>query len=114
MHPFPYGTTLTMIRRVLSGTDDYGNDAYSDVSVSVGDCVINPVSSNETTNFTDQVNTTITVFVPFGTDVSFLEAFVINGEKYEVQGDPETFVSPFSGHVSPIQIRAIKTTGASA
>lgn len=112
-HPFPYAQTITVLRRVLAEPDQYGNDTYTDAAVQVSGCVVQPAGSNEQTQFTDQISTDITVFMPYGTDVSPLDALVINGVKYEIQGIPQQWRSPFSGHTSPIQLRASLVTGAS-
>jgi hypothetical protein len=112
-HPFPYAQTITLLHRVLAEPDEYGNDTYSDVPMQVSGCVVQPAGSNEITQFTDQVSTDITVFMPYGTEVSALDGLVINGVKYEIAGIPQQWRSPFSGHTSPLQIRASLVTGAS-
>jgi hypothetical protein len=53
------------------------------------------------------------VYLPTGTVVTDLDAVLINGVKYEVQGNPFNFTSPFSGHQSPVQIRVTSVIGAS-
>lgn len=113
-HAFPYAQTITLVRRVLApGKDSFGNDAYTDVPVQISNCVVQPAGSNETIDFNDVVSTDITVFVPYDADVSPLDALIINGTKYEVQGVPQQWRSPFSGRTSPTQVRATEVTGAS-
>lgn len=112
-HQFPYSQTITVLNRVLTGRDELGNDTYSDVPVQVPGCVVQPAGSNEQTQWTDQVSTDITVFIPYGTDVGPLDALIVNGVKYEIQGIPQQWRSPFSGHTSPLQLRASMVTGAS-
>lgn len=112
-HPFPYSQTITLLRRVLAEPDEYGNDTYTDVPVQVPYCVVQPASSSEATQFTEQVSTDITVFMPYGTEVSALDGLIINGVKYEIAGIPQQWLSPFSGHTSPLQVRASLVTGAS-
>jgi hypothetical protein len=111
-HPFPYAQTITLSRRTLAEPDEFGNDTYIDVPVPVPGCVVQPAGSSEDTQFTDQVSTSITVFMPYGTEVSVLDALVINGVRYEIEGIPQQWRSPFSGHTSPIQVRASLITGA--
>jgi SPP1 family predicted phage head-tail adaptor len=112
-HPFPYSQTVTLLRRVLAGQNEYGNDTYTDVPVQIPYCVVQPGSSSENVQWTEQVSTEVTVFVPYGTQVTALDAFLIGGVKYEVQGVPSEWRSPFSGHTSPTQVRAAVVTGAS-
>jgi len=100
---------------VLSGTvDEYGNDIYIDKNVSVSNCVFQPGGSSESLAFADQVDTTDTIFMPYGTDVAPLDAIVYDGETFEVTGIPSEWVSPFSGRVSPIRINVRKVSGVSA
>ena len=114
MHPFTYGQTVTLIRRVVSGTDpEYGNDTYTETREDVALCVIAPASSSEVFQFTEQTSDSVMLYLPTGTDVSFLDAVLIDGDKYEVAGNSQTFISPFSGHVSPVVVRLSRVTGAS-
>lgn len=113
MPNFPYGQTVTLIRRTVSGQDERGNDTYSETSEPIPRAVVQPTGSNEFTQFTDQVSTDIVVFLPFGTEVSPLDAVEVGGLRYEVQGDPSSWVSPFSGNTSPIQVRLSRVTGVS-
>lgn len=110
---FPYGQTVTVIGRSVSGQDAYGNDTYSETRTDITPCVVQTAGSVETIQFTDQVSDDLTIFLPFGTDLTAIDAVEVGGVRYEVQGDPSEWTSPFSGHSAPIQIRATKITGAS-
>lgn len=112
-HQFPYAQEITLLHRVLAEPDGYGNDTYTDVPEQVQGCVVQPAGSSEQIQLTDQVSTDVTVFMPYGTQISALDALVINGTRYEIQGIPQQWRSPFSGHTSPLQIRASVITGAS-
>lgn len=113
MPNFPYGQTITLIRRTVSGTDERGNDTYSESPEQIPQAVVQPSGSNEFTQFTDQVTTDLVVYLPFGTKVSPLDAIEVAGSRYEVQGDISSWVSPFSGNTSPIQVRLSRVTGVS-
>jgi hypothetical protein len=107
------GFTVTLVNRVPSGTtDDYGNDVYNEVSTDVSDCSVQPASSRENLAFEDQLTSGIVVFLPFGTDVSYIDAIIWNGDKYEVTGAPNMWTSPFSGHTAPIRVDATLIKGA--
>lgn len=109
----PYAQTITLLRRVLSGRDEFGNDTYTDARAQVSGCVVQPAGSSEQIDFTELVSSDITVFIPYGTDVSPLDALLINGVTYEVRGVPQQWRSPFSGNTSPIQVQASVVTGVS-
>jgi len=113
-HPFPYSQTITLIQRVRTGHDEYGNDVYTDNQIPLPYCVVQPSSSSEVVQWTEQVSTDITVFVPYGTVITPLDALLINGVTYEVQGEPQDWRSPFSGNTSPTQVRAAVVSGVSA
>lgn len=113
MHPFTYGQTVTIVRRVPAGRDEYNNDKFTDQTVDVPRVVVAPANSSETYQFTEQTDDTVMLYFPTGTDISFLDAVLIDGDKYEVQGNAQSFISPFSGHNSPVQVRVNRVTGAS-
>jgi hypothetical protein len=108
-----YGSTVTIQRRAVSGTDAYGDDQYSITTVDVFPCSVQYGGSSEIVEGTDQLNADISVYVPSGTDVSYIDALLIDGVQYEVQGQPMQGISPFTGGRPPILIRANKVTGAS-
>lgn len=111
---FPYSVPMTLVKRVLSGTTDaYGNDVYTEQNFTIPNCIFQPGGSSESLVFQDQTNTTDTIFMPYGTDVTFQDAIIYNGVKYEVVGVPSVWTSPFSGRVSPIRIDVNKVSGVS-
>jgi hypothetical protein len=110
---FPYGQTVTLISRTVSGQDDYNNDVYAETSVDIFPCVVQPAGTTEAVQWTDQVSTDLAIFMPYGTDIEAVDAVLYNGLRYEVQGKTIDWISPFTGRVSPVQIRVSLITGAS-
>lgn len=109
------GPMVTFLRRTVTGQDQMGNDQYSSTQVVIGPCSVQPGSSRENAgNFTDQVTAVLVVFVPYGTDLSYLDALMWNGDKYELTAKPESWRSPWSGNTAPIRIFATLVKGASA
>jgi hypothetical protein len=103
---------MTLVKRVLTDTQDaYGNDVYTEQNIQVANCVFQPGGSSENLVFADQTNTNDSVFLPFGTDVTYLDAIIYHGVKYEVTGVPNQWTSPFSGRVSPIRVEVNKISG---
>ena len=96
----------------MHGQDEHGNDVYSESQIDVGPCSVQPSSSRETLAFTDQLSSRFIVFVPYGTDVQYIDAIIIDGVKYEVTGQPDIWVSPFTGLQAPIRIEATMIEGA--
>jgi hypothetical protein len=110
---FAYAETMTLVKRSVSGQDDYGNDIYDETPITVDQCVFQPAGSSEGLIFADQVSTSDTIFMPYGTDVSALDAIDFDGERYEVTGDVSSWESPFSGRTSPIRVAVTRVTGGS-
>lgn len=111
--PFPYSVSVTLVHRVLSGLDQYNNDVYTDDPVTVSGVVFAPTGSFEDVQFTDQVTTSVTFYLPFGTAVGPLDAIIYNGIKYEIRGEPQVYRSPFSNNTAPVEVRAAAISGAS-
>jgi hypothetical protein len=108
----PNGVTVTLVRRSVSGQDEFGNDVYTETTEDVQPCSIQQGSSRENLSFTDQVITGVIVFIPYGTDLTYLDAIIYNGVKFEVAGDPDVWVSPWSGNTAPIRVYANVVKGA--
>jgi hypothetical protein len=106
------GLTVTIVQRVLNGIDEFDNDVYTTVNKDVSGCSIQPASSRESLSFADQLTSNVVIFVPFGTDVTYIDAVICNGVQYEVTGVPDTWTSPFSGNTAPIRIDGNMIEGA--
>jgi hypothetical protein len=114
MYPaLPNGKWVTLRHRVVAGQDEYGNDTLSFTEVRIGPCSVQQGHSGEVESYTDRTITDITVFVPSGTDVGFLDVMIVDDVEYEVMGDPAHWQSPFSGHQSPIRVSGQLVKGAS-
>jgi hypothetical protein len=110
---FPYGVTVTLVKRILSGQDASGNDTYTEKTLQVSNVVFVPGGASENLAFADQTNTIEQFYLPWGTDVSAYDAIIFQGIEYEIQGVPSQWVSPFSGRPSPIRVTATKISGVS-
>ena len=110
---FRNGVTVTFLKRTVTGVDVKGNDVYSDTTMDVPYCVLDQGASAEVVQGTEQVTTDVTVYAPPGTDVGAFDAFIVNGVKYEVQGNPASPVSPFTSFQGPVEIRGKIVEGAS-
>jgi|SRR5580765_4588690 len=114
MYPaLPHGQYVTLRHRVVAGQDEYNNDTYAFTEVQVGPCSVQQTSSREAIDFTEQVTKSVLVFMPYGTNVSFLDAMIIDDVEYEIIGQPDSWVSPFSGHTAPVRVSGQIVKGAS-
>lgn len=110
---FPNGKMVTLVRRTVTGTDDFNNDIYSSTTEEAGPCSVQPSTSRESLGFAEQLITGIVVFLPYGTNVNYLDAVIVDGVQYEINGAPDTWASPFTGSVAPIRIEGTIVEGAS-
>lgn len=104
--------TVSWQQRTVAGQDAYGNDTYTTVTVSV-DAVFAPGGSTEVVNGQDLVVTQPTVYLPLPAPAA-LDAVTVDGQDYEVDGQPETWPpSPFSGWQPeyPVVVRLRRVTG---
>lgn len=111
-----HGQAVTFTNKAISGTDEYGNDVYGANSVTVSGCAISPGNSSEDFQGTEQITYDVTVHAPAATLVNLpFDQMVISGITYNVIGNPNGWISPFTGTGSFLEIhgRIVTTGGAS-
>jgi hypothetical protein len=111
MPTFQFGETVTVFRRVVSGRDQYGNDVYTDVSTTYPRIPVWQGGSTEDTQGQDMVTTSKTMLLPVGAGAAPIDHIMINGDDYEVIGEPEAPVSPWSGTAPGIVVQMRRVTG---
>ena len=107
---FPFAQTVTLVKRVKSGTDALGNDVYTESTTDVPGA-FNPGTSAELVQGQDVVTTQPTVFLPPGTDVSAIDAVDVAGQRFEVDGDPKDWRNPFTGWTPGVEVKLRRVTG---
>lgn len=109
---FPYGTTVTLVRRVLlPAKDAYGNDQWSTTQTPLTGCAVWPTGSVERQQGQDVVTTGLTALLPAGTVVAATDKVTVAGLDYEVDGDPARFTDPFSNFDPGVEVRLKRVTG---
>lgn len=106
-----YAGSVTIHRRAVTGQDSYGNDIYADVDALVGVVAFAPGASSEVTQGRDTITTQPTVYLPAGTVVDGISAVTAGGVRYDVDGNPNAWRSPFSGWAPGIEVRLKAVTG---
>lgn len=107
----PFGEVVTLHRRVITGQDVYHDDVYSDVDEDVQSLAFAPGASVEVTQGRDTITTQPTVYVPAGTEVTGTSAVTARGTRYEVDGEPRAWISPYTGRQPGVEIRLVGVTG---
>lgn len=111
---FPFGVTVTLVRRVLSSSrDEYGNDAYTEVSSDVPGVPVWASGMSEITQGRDTVISDLTAFLtlPAGVDVASIDKVRVDGNDYEVVGQPNDFPSPLTGFDPGVLVQLRRVTG---
>lgn len=101
----PYRTPVTLVRRTKGPwPDSFGNDVYTESTSAVW-AVYAPGSSTEQVQGRDTVTTTATIYLDAGTDVAAIDAVIVAGQRFEVDGAPTTWSSPLTGWTPGIEVR---------
>lgn len=81
--------TVTLIRRTPTGPDDYGNTAYrEDATVITGALVQPTLVAREELGQADITVTRWKIWVQPTVDLASVDAIDVDGERFEVEGDP--------------------------
>lgn len=119
MPPYPYGETVTLLRRgPSSGRDEYGKPIPGPVAeISVDGCVVtprvqSPVPGGSEQQARDLVVDGLTLYLPYGTTVLTTDQVMARSVLYEVTGDPgEWGRNAFTGMPGPVQVQVDRVTG---
>lgn len=100
------GKTVRFLHRQLTGVDAYGNDVYGSLPNDVQGCAVAPGNSTQDWQGTEQIQTDVTVYAPAKTMVNLpVDQMIIDGQAFNVVGDPSSWASPFTGSGSFLEVR---------
>lgn len=117
MHVLPQGDTVTILRPGPATQDAYGNDVPgAPTEIPVPGCAVAPrdgtgAGANEIVDARDTVITGLTMWAPYGTDIRATDRIRVAGLVYEVDGQPGSFRSPFTGSTGPVVAALELVTG---
>lgn len=102
----PFTTAVVLHRRTLAGKDAFGDPTYTDVPTTVYGAFYAGQSSGDNTGVDEQP----VIYLQPGTDVTFLDSVTVNGQLYEVDGNPVDWAHPFTGWRAGVEVhlRAIE------
>jgi hypothetical protein len=81
--------TVTILRG--AGRDAWGDRSGSGTGTDVAGCLVQPGASTESTDQGDLLVTSLTVFLPGGTDITATDRISWQGAVYEVNGSPNAW-----------------------
>jgi hypothetical protein len=108
---FPFGETITVITRTKTGVDGYGNATYGESSVDVIGAFDPAIGFESTAGNHDQVTSQPQALLPFDAVVDSNTVLVIRGKRFEVDGEPNYWQSPFSGWQAGLAVPLKRQTG---
>ena len=101
--------TVTVLRRMLTGTDEYGNDVYEDSATPYA-AEVRPLGSAETVGDRTQVQTRYRLFLPASAvTLTPSDAVTWRGVTLELQGDIEPHTLGRSLH--HVEVIAARVSG---
>jgi hypothetical protein len=107
---FAYDTPITLVKRVKGVPDALGNDTWMTVQTAASG-VFNPGGSAELVQGQDLLTVQPTVYLPPATDISAVDAVIVFGDTYEVDGRPNRWQSPFSAWSPGVEVKLKRVTG---
>jgi hypothetical protein len=110
MVTWAYAQTVTLISRTVTGQDAYGNDVYIETSTTV-DGAYSPGGSTELVQGQDLLTVQPTVYLPSNVAPQSVDAVLIDGLRFDVDGDTDVWRSPFTGWSPGNVIRLKRVTG---
>jgi hypothetical protein len=106
----PVPITVTLVRRIKGAPDALGNDTFT-TSAGTARGVFAPGASVEQIQGQDTVTSQPIVYLEATADVRAIDAVVIAGITYEVDGVPNVWTSPWTGWSPGIEVRLRTVSG---
>lgn len=111
MPGFPFGETVVLHTRAVSGQDGDGNDVRSDAPTTLTGVPVWPRNSSELVQGQDTSIVGLTALLPAGTSVAGVDKVTVYGDTYEVDGEAGHLISPFTGTNPGVLVNLTRVTG---
>lgn len=102
--------TVTLVRRTKGPVDKFGNDTYID-SASPAVAVVGVINGTEQEQGRDTATKRVPLYLQPGTNVSHLDAVIIDGERWEIDGVPTRYMHALTGWTPGVEINCRRVTG---
>lgn len=106
----PYRRQVTVVRRTKGTPDAMGNDTWTEAA-QVVPAVVGIVNGSEQDAGRDTAVKRVPVYLPAGTTVSHIDAVVIDGERWEIDGVPTSYEHALTGWRPGVEINCKRVTG---
>lgn len=108
---FPFGESVTLHTRGVTGQDSDGNDVYGDTPTTLVNVPVWPRNASELVQGEDMLITGLSALLPPGTDVTGIDRVTVYGDPYEVDGEPGHYKSPFTATNPGVLVNLTRITG---
>lgn len=104
---FPFGEDIVLVANGPATTDDYGDPVPTQTEVVVRGAFSAGVSIEDSGDMgrSRQGRSQPEVYLPPGSDVSWIDAVRIGGVTYQVDGQPQEWANPFTGWRAGVVVR---------
>ncbi len=108
-----YGETITRLRREKVGEDRYNQPVYGDVPTELQGAGFDPGDATESLTAGGAASSTTPTlyFYKSKPDIVRGDQIQVRGVKYQVEGDPGVWVSPFTGQLAGTTVRLTRSEG---
>lgn len=108
---YPFGQLITVITRTQTGSrDGDGNFIYTETPTVVRGAFA-PGGSHESIQGRDTLIDQDTVYLPEGTPVKATDVILVGGRRWQVDGSPNDWVSPFTGWPAGVEVKLQQVSG---
>lgn len=107
---FPFGDTMTLHTRTVTGADTYGNDTYGSTDTTVVGAFA-PAGSQVLMQGQLTVLDQDTAYLPGGTNVETVDKITVRGTTYLVDGSPFDYIHPGTGWNPGVVVKLLAVTG---
>lgn len=106
----PFTVPITLVKRSKGAPDARGNDTWTEVGT-VTRGMFAPGTSVEQVQGRDSLTVQPTVYLGPGADVTYLDEVIVAGDRYLVDGSPNTWTNPFTGRTVGVEVRLRRAVG---
>ena len=107
----PYAEAATIVTRGVTGKDGDGNDVIGDTGATPTSGVFSPEGATELTQGEDLLLTHPRFYFMDGAPVpAATDQLIVRGSRYDIDGEPSVFQSPFTGLKPGPVVKLLKVT----
>lgn len=98
-----------ILTRVITGEDDYGNDTHEDTVVDTV-CELQQRQRSEDDGHNELSKTSWLLVLDTGETITARDAVVVDGDRYELDGEPADVWNPRTQLISHIEATVVRTS----